>query len=241
MFGHVKGAFTDARRDRKGRFEVAHGGTIFLDEIGELDPSSQVKLLRVLQDRTFEVLGSSVPRTTDIRVISATNRNVAELIEKGEFREDLLYRLNLIAVHLPPLRERPADVLLLADHFLRVVSRIYRRTDLRIGDEARKWLQGSHWPGNIRQLKHVIERAVLMSGKDVFDVEDFVLPLAMEGKERPLEPLPAAGAMTLDEIEKRMILKCVEHYGGNLSKAAEALGLSRPALYRRLEKYGIQA
>ena len=240
MFGHVKGAFTDARQDRKGRFEMAHGGTIFLDEIGDLDPSSQVKMLRVLQDRTYEALGSSVPRTVDVRVVSATNRNIAELVARGELREDLLYRLNLIAVHLPPLRERPADIPLLAAHFLRAAAQIYRRS-LSMTERAVRWLQAMHWPGNVRQLKHLIERAVLMAAGDSLDVEDFTLPLEMEAKERPHETLPAAGAMTLDEIERNMILKCIERYGGNLSKVAEALGLSRPALYRRLEKYGIHA
>ncbi|HNC46351.1 MAG TPA: sigma-54 dependent transcriptional regulator, partial [Acidobacteriota bacterium] len=141
MFGHVRGAFTDARTDRKGRFEMANGGTIFLDEIGDLDPNSQVKMLRVLQDRTYEVLGSSVTRTVDVRVISATNRNLPELVETGAFREDLLYRLNLIAIHLPALRERPSDIPLLARHFVQSMARVYRRSELSISDGALNWLQ----------------------------------------------------------------------------------------------------
>jgi DNA-binding NtrC family response regulator len=240
MFGHVKGAFTDARQDRRGRFDVAHGGTIFLDEIGDLDPSSQVKLLRVLQDRTYEALGSSVPKTVDVRIISATNRNLMELVERGDFREDLLYRLNLIAVHVPPLRERPGDIPLLASHFLEATGQVYRR-NLSMSGRAVKGFEAMSWPGNVRQLKHLIERAVLMTTGDSLDIEDFTLPLGMEAREGPQDSLPAAGAMTLDEIERNMILKCVERYGGNLSKVAEALGLSRPALYRRLEKHGIQA
>jgi two-component system NtrC family response regulator len=239
MFGHVRGAFTDARQDRQGRFELANGGTIFLDEIGELDPSGQVKLLRVLQDRTYEPLGSSVSRSVDIRVISASNRNLSDLVDRGEFREDLLYRLNLIAINLPSLRERPGDIPLLVNHFLRNIGRVYRGKELAITEAALRWLQGMKWPGNVRQLKHLVERTVLMAGKDLLEVDDFVLPMEMEAGESKKEVLPAAGTMTLDEIEKSMILKCMEQYGGNITKVAEVLGLSRPALYRRFEKYGI--
>jgi DNA-binding NtrC family response regulator len=237
MFGHVKGAFTDAKQDRKGRFAVAHSGTIFLDEIGELDPPSQVKLLRVLQDRTYEVLGSSSTRSVDVRVISATNRNLAQLVEHGDFREDLLYRLNLITIHVPPLRERLGDIPLLARHFLEGVASTYGK-EVAATPSALGWLQNQSWPGNVRQLKHLIERTVLIAGKDQLEAEDFDLAMEMETR-APQDPLPSAGAMTMDEIEKSMILKCMKHYGGNISKVAEALGLSRPALYRRFEKYGI--
>jgi DNA-binding NtrC family response regulator len=240
MFGHVKGAFTDARQDRRGRFEVASGGTIFLDEIGDLDPNSQVKMLRVLQDRTYEVLGSSVTRSVEVRVVSATNRNLAEMVEQGAFREDLLYRLNLIAIHLPPLRERPSDIPELAEHFLDAVARVYRRGDLRISDAALRWMQGMPWPGNIRQLRQLIERAILVSGKDVLEVEDFRLPMEMDAADTRRSPLPEVGSMTMEDIEKAMILKCLSHYSGNISKVAESLGLSRAALYRRFEKYGIK-
>ncbi|MBS1812538.1 MAG: sigma-54-dependent Fis family transcriptional regulator [Acidobacteria bacterium] len=240
MFGHVKGAFTDARADRKGRFELADGGTIFLDEIGDLDASAQVKLLRVLQDRTYEVLGSSITRTVDIRVISATNRNLAEMVSSGHFREDLLYRLNLIAVHLPPLRERSSDIPLIANHFLTSMAKVYRRADLSISDGALKWLQSLPWPGNIRQLKHLIERTILVSGKEVLEVDDFRLPMEMEASDSHKDSLPQVGSMTLDEIEKAMILKALKHHGGNISRVAEALGMSRAALYRRFEKYGIE-
>ncbi|MBX7222104.1 MAG: sigma-54 dependent transcriptional regulator [Blastocatellia bacterium] len=240
MFGHVRGAFTDARQDRKGRFEIAHGGTIFLDEIGDLDTNSQVKMLRVLQDRTYEVLGNSSTRTVDVRVISATNRNLAEMVEQGTFREDLLYRLNLIAVHLPALRERPGDIPRLAAHFAQAMGNIYRRPGLNISPKAYAWLQNLPWPGNIRQLRQVIERTVLMSTRDQLDIEDFTLAFEMgqHEKARP-EPAPALGSMTLDEMEKAMIVKSLEQHGGNISKVAEALGLSRAALYRRFEKYGI--
>jgi DNA-binding NtrC family response regulator len=239
MFGHVKGAYTDAHQDRKGRFEMAQGGTIFLDEIGELEPSSQVKLLRVLQDRTYEVLGSSLPRTVDVRIISATNRNLADLVEREAFREDLLYRLNLIAIHLPPLRERREDIPRLANYFLENIGAVYRRRDLAISQAALWWLQGLEWPGNIRQLKQWIERTLLVSGKDVLEVEDFAAVGEMDLPQFRKEALPAAGSLTLEQIEKAMILKCLEQYPGNISKVAEALGLSRQALYRRFEKYGI--
>ncbi|MSS70184.1 MAG: sigma-54-dependent Fis family transcriptional regulator [Candidatus Latescibacteria bacterium] len=241
MFGHVKGAFTDARQDRKGRFEVADGGTIFLDEIGDLDPACQVKLLRVLQDRTYEPLGSSAPRTVDIRVISATNRDLPERVEKGDFREDLLYRLNLIAVHLPPLRERSNDIPLLAEHFLQVIGSVYRRNSLSISDAALRWLGGLSWPGNVRQLKQVIERTILMTSGDILEAEDFERALSTQSDEGRRDLLPAVGSMTMDELEKAMILKCLDHHQGNISRVAEALDLSRAALYRRFEKYGIQS
>jgi two-component system NtrC family response regulator len=244
MFGHIRGAFTDAKQDRKGRFEVASGGTIFLDEIGDLDPGSQVKLLRVLQDRTYEVLGSSQTRTVDVRVVSATNRNLPEMVAHGQFREDLLYRLNLIAIHLPNLRERPDDIPLIAGRFLENLAKVYRRAHLTISDSALRWLQHQPWPGNVRQLRHVIERALLISGKDTLEKEDFEMTVAMdsriESREENQEALPQVGAMTLDDMEKAMILKAMKHYGSNISKVAEALGLSRAALYRRFEKFEIK-
>ena len=238
MFGHVRGAFTDASADRKGRFETADGGTIFLDEIGDLDASSQVKLLRVLQDRTYEVLGSSVKSTVDVRVVAATNRNLAERVERGEFREDLLYRINLIAVHLPPLRERRDDIPILAASHLRTLAEIYRRDRLAITPAALRWLQGLSWPGNVRQLRQWIERTALVTSRSLLDVEDFTATAAMERPEQS-DPLPPVGSLTLDEIEKAMIEKSLRHHGGHLTRVAESLGLSRAALYRRLEKYGI--
>jgi DNA-binding NtrC family response regulator len=241
MFGHVKGAFTDARADRKGRFEMADRGTIFLDEIGEVDPAAQVKLLRVLQDRSYEVLGSSATRTVDVRVVSATNRDLGEQVEKGQFREDLLYRLNLIAVRLPALRERRGDVRLLARHFLDLSARSYRRNPIAITDRALGWLEDQPWPGNIRQLKQTIERAVLVVDGDRLDVGDLVALSGLEEREaRGGTALPSPGTMTLDEMEKAMIVKCMRHYEGNVTKVAEALGLSRAALYRRFEKYGLE-
>ena len=240
MFGHVRGAFTDARQDRKGRFEVADGGTIFLEEIGEVDQASQVKLLRVLQDRTYEVLGSSRARTVDVRVVSATNRALHELVGRGEFREDLLYRLNLITIQLPPLRERRTDIPRLTAHVLSMAAEIYQRDVSVIAPRAMEWLKTQNWPGNIRQLRQTIERAVVMSDGQELILDDFVAVRDLESRERRDASLPDAGTMTLDEIERGMIVKCLKHYDGNLSRVAEALGLSRAALYRRLEKYGIE-
>jgi two-component system, NtrC family, response regulator len=240
MFGHVRGAFTDARADRKGRFDLAHGGTIFLDEIGDLDPASQVKMLRVLQDRTFEVLGSSQRREVDVRVVSATNRALPDMVARGEFREDLLYRINLITIHLPPLRERPDDIPLLASRFLQAAAAAYRRDAVVLTPAAARWLQAQPWPGNVRQLQQAVERAVLVDTRDRLDVESFTeLAAAGAASNAAADSLPEVGAMTIDEIERAMILKSLRHHGGNISRVAESLGLSRPALYRRFEKYEI--
>jgi transcriptional regulator with PAS, ATPase and Fis domain len=239
MFGHVRGAFTDARSDRKGRFEVAHGGTIFLDEIGELDAGSEVKLLRVLQDRTYEVLGSSLARTVDVRVVSATNRTLPDLVARGEFREDLLYRINLITLHLPPLRERPDDIPVLASRFVQAVSHSYGRDDLTMTTAALAWLRRQPWPGNVRQLRQWIERAALVGTHAALDVADFEAIATMEPRDAARDALPAVGSMTMEEIERAMILKSMRHHGGNITRMAESLGLSRAALYRRFEKYGI--
>ena len=241
MFGHVRGAFTDARADRKGRFEVAHGGTIFLDEIGELDAGSQVKLLRVLQDRTYEVLGSSQTRTVDVRVISATNRTLAELVERGEFREDLLYRINLITVHLPPLRERPDDIPVLASRFVQaVVPQLRPRRPRHHARPRSRWLRRQPWPGNVRQLRQWIERAALVGTHAAPRRRRTSRPSSPWSRATPpRDALPAVGSMTMDEIEQAMIVKSLKHHGGNITRVAESLGLSRAALYRRFEKYGI--
>jgi DNA-binding NtrC family response regulator len=241
MFGHVKGAFTDARADRKGRFELSDGGTIFLDEIGELEPQAQVKLLRVLQDRSYEVLGSSLTRSVDVRVVSATNRELPELVARGQFREDLLYRLNLIQIHLPPLRERASDIALLAQRFVSTFAQVYGRDALALSPAALRVLQAQPWPGNVRQLRQWIERAVLVSRRDVLEPADLEAITAMEARGAPRDPLPPVGSMTLDEIERAMIVKSLAHHAGNLTKVAASLGMSRPALYRRLEKFGIGA
>ncbi|AEW00321.1 sigma-54-dependent Fis family transcriptional regulator [Niastella koreensis] len=239
MFGHIRGAFTDAKTDRTGRFELAHKGTIFLDEIGDLDLSSQVKLLRVLQDRTYEVLGSSRTKTVDMRVVCGTNKNLDSMVAAGTFREDLFYRINLISIHLPPLRERPTDIPLLVQFFIGNLKEIYNRPQLTVTREAMKWLQQLPWPGNIRQLKNLVERSVLMSRKDNLDMEDFRIQPELPAAKKGTVQLPQVGALTLEEIEVLMIKKALDFHRNKISKAAESLGLTRSSLYRRLDKYNI--
>lgn len=241
MFGHKRGAFTDAHRDRSGKFAAADGGTILLDEIGELDARSQVKLLRVLQDRTFEPLGSDTTHKLDLRVICATNRDLRLAVAEGAFREDLLYRINLITLNLPALSERPADIPLLAGHFLARAAAAFGKSDepRQITPEARAWLTQQAWPGNVRQLEQFLARAVLMAGTTSLDLATCNRIAAMDATETEGAAIPAVGAMTVDEVEKAMIERSLRHHEGNISKAAESLGLSRAALYRRLEKYRI--
>jgi DNA-binding NtrC family response regulator len=239
MFGHVRGAFTDARSDRTGRFEMANKGTIFLDEIGDLDAGSQVKLLRVLQDRTYEILGSSRTKTVDIRVICATNRNLSEMVSKGIFREDLLYRINLITVKLPALRERPGDIPLLVDFFLKNLQEIYNRPGLSVSPNAIKWMTRLSLPGNIRQLKNLVERTVLVNKKDLLEETDFKSQHEQTLGKKPTLQLPEVGVLTLEEVEIMMIKKAMEFHNNRISKAARSLGLTRSALYRRLDKYNM--
>ena len=239
MFGHVRGAFTDARYDRIGRFEMANKGTIFLDEIGDLDAASQVKLLRVLQDRTYEVLGSSRTKTVDTRIVCATNRNLEEMVEKQSFREDLLYRINLITIKLPALKERPGDIPLLVNFFVNNLREIYNRPALNVSSDAMKWLQQLQLPGNIRQLKNLVERSVLVSKKDYLDVADFQSQLETSPKKSGQLQLPAVGSITLEELEIQMIRKAMEFHKNRITRSAKALGITRSALYRRLEKYNI--
>ena len=238
MFGHVRGAFTDARYDRTGRFEMAHKGTIFLDEIGDLELSSQVKLLRVLQDRTYEILGSSRTKIVDTRVICATNRTLEEMVLAKTFREDLLYRINLITVHLPSLRERPSDIPLLVNFFLQNLSTIYNRP-LSILPDAMRWLQQLQLSGNIRQLKNLVERTVLVSSHNTLEVNDLKTNYAPLTKKEETTALPKVGTMTLEEMEKEMIQRAMDFHKSNVARASRALGLTRAALYRRLEKFGM--
>ncbi|MCL1932564.1 MAG: sigma-54 dependent transcriptional regulator [Candidatus Azobacteroides sp.] len=237
MFGHKKGAFTDAHYDRAGRFETADKGSIFLDEIGELDANCQVKLLRVLQDQTFEVLGDSKPRQVDVRVISATNRNLQEMVASGAFREDLFYRINLITIRVPSLRERTEDIPLLVNHFLQLQIRENHLKPVEITSDAVAFLKSLPFPGNIRELKNLVDRTLLVSGKSVLTSDDF----ERQYEQNPVKISSAKSdvLLPLEEMEKNMILKAFELYGDNYSKVAAALGLTRQALYRRLEKYGI--
>ena len=237
MFGHKKGAFTDAHYDRKGRFELADGGSIFLDEIGDLDMVSQVKLLRVLQDHTFESLGDSRPKQVDTRIICATNRNLPQMVQQGEFREDLFYRINLITVQMPALRERREDIPLLVEYFARQQARQNGLEPVEISAEAMEYLSRRPYPGNVRELKNFVERTILVSQQPHLTEVDF--------KNQYVEIAAKTGVHdtsvhSLEEIEKQMILRALELYGGNLSKVATALGLSRQAVYRRLEKYAIR-
>ena len=239
MFGHRKGAFTDAYSDRMGSFERANGGTIFLDEIGDLDLKSQVKLLRVLQDKTYQTLGDSRIKTVDVRVICATNHDLKTMVQKGTFREDLFYRINLITLNLPALRERRSDIPRLVDHFLEEIRKVYEVEMISVTHDALKWLTGLPFPGNIRELKNLVERTWLMSGKREMGIAVMEAALQQVSVQQVKGELPPPGTMTLDEIEKEMIIRSIAQYKNNLSKVASSLGLSRGTLYRRLEEYGI--
>ena len=238
MFGHKKGVFTDASADRTGRFEMADKGTIFLDEIGDLDLSCQVKLLRVLQDQTFEVLGDSRPRKTDIRVVSATNADLRKMVNERTFREDLFYRVNLITVKLPALRERREDIPLLVRHFADRQAETNGLPRTEFSADAMQFLSRLPYPGNIRELKNLVERTILVSGKPTLDASDFDAQYIRHNDQKAAESTSFIG-MTLDEIERQTILQALERHKGNLSQVAMALGISRAALYRRLEKHNI--
>jgi DNA-binding NtrC family response regulator len=232
LFGHIKGAFTDAKADRVGRFELADGGTIFLDEIANVPLSQQAKLLRVLETGELERVGSSRTRKVDVRVISATNADLHAESATGKFREDLLFRLNTIEIHLPPLRERREDVPPLSMHFLAQYSKRYRKTISGFEPSAMQVMLDYAWPGNVRELDHSIERGVLMSQGNTIRASDLSL--------RPPRETPhKLEDMSLEDVEAFLIKKALSRYTGNVSQAAEALGLSRSALYRRLEKYGL--
>jgi len=237
MFGHKKGSFTDAVADRMGRFQMAEGGTIFLDEIAELSLSSQVKLLRVLQEHTYEVLGESKTLKADVRVICATNRNLTEMLKAGTFREDLYYRINLIHLHVPALRQRVTDIPLLANHFIRQSGYTYKLPEMQLSKEAASYLKKQSFPGNIRELKNLMERCILMKTGQVIEQKD--LEIHLENLQGHTKTNAKAGLATLDEIEKEAIIKAMEVYKGNVSRVARTLGLSRGALYRRFEKHRI--
>ena len=231
LFGHVKGAFTDAKVDRIGRFELADRGTLFLDEIANVPLGQQAKLLRVLQTGEFERVGSSKTRRADVRIISATNADVNEEVAERRVREDLLFRLNTVEIHIPPLRQRQDDIAPLATHFLLEHSRRYRKSLKGFDEAAMRRLTEHSWPGNVRELEHGVERAVLMAEGERVRVADLDLKLAPEGAGSRLED------MSLEEVECHLIKKALARYDRNVSKAAKALGLSRTALYRRLERY----
>ncbi|MGE3731635.1 MAG: sigma-54-dependent transcriptional regulator [Lysobacterales bacterium] len=243
MFGHVKGAFTDAKQDRVGRFELADGGSLFLDEIGNIPLAQQAKLLRVLEDGELERVGSSRTLKVNVRVIAATNADLDVEIASGRFRKDLLFRLNTVEIRLPPLRERPEDLPRMAESFLAGFAHKYQRDGLRIAPSALRELLAYPWPGNVRELSHVIERAVLMADGDL--IADFGLaPVAAAlpaGAGEAPAPTSGASASTIEQAEALMVRAALEQCAGNVQQAARQLGLSRGALYRRLEKFGLRA
>src|SRR6266498_5947916 len=229
LFGHVKGAFTDAKADRVGRFELADGGTLFLDEIANLTPSQQTRLLRVLETGDFERVGSSRTRRADVRIISATNADIRAEVAAGRFRQDLLFRLNTIEIRLPPLRERGEDIPALALHFLARHARRYHKDIRRFDAAALQAMLDHPWPGNVRELDHAVERATLMARGEAIGMRDLGLRAGGDGG-------PSLEQMSLEEVERVLVQKAMARYAGNVSHAARALGLSRSALYRRLEK-----
>jgi len=234
MFGHAKGAFTDAREARAGRFELADGGTLFLDEVGNLPPPQQAKLLRVLESGEYERVGENRTRSSKVRLIAATNADLPEMVERGEFRRDLYFRLNTIELDIPALRERPADILPLAERFLARSNRKYQRNTV-FSAEARRALNAHSWPGNVRELAHAVERAVLLCGQAPIEPPNLMLQPAA-GRE--------SGSYTirpLEELEKQAIEQALARFEGDVNEAAEALGLSRSAMYRRLEKFRIRS
>jgi len=232
LFGHVKGAFTDAREDRKGKFELASGGTLFLDEIGNLPLYSQSKLLNVLQSRKISRVGSNRQIPVDIRLICATNCNLAEMASENKFREDLLYRINTIVIEVPPLRDRVDDIPILANHFLRAYCEKYNRSPMRINTHALEKLANYSWPGNVRELQHSIEKAVIMSDSAV------LLPSDFEFKPQVSRNSPQH-EMTLEEMEKKLIIESLKRNANNLSVVASKLGITRQTLYNKMRKYNL--
>jgi len=232
LFGHKKGAFTDAREDRPGRFELANDGTLFLDEIGNLSMSLQSKLLSALQSRQVTRVGSNQSLPVNIRLICATNMPLSKMVTEGTFRQDLLYRINTVEIHVPPLCERVEDIALLAEHYLNYYSKKYHKQVTSIAPEALDKLKRYAWPGNIRELQHAIERAVIMTDSPSLQDTDFLLS-------RSVSAAANSNTLNLDEVEKSAIVKALNMHNGNISKAAEELGLTRASLYRRMEKYGI--
>ena len=231
LFGHEKGAFTDAKEARNGRFEIASGGTLFLDEISNLSLPLQAKLLRVLEERKVVRLGSHKPKTVDIRLICASNAPLYEMVSKNRFRQDLLYRINTVEIHLPPLRERGEDIVRLAEHFIARYGRKYQKSSMKISAAAMKKLQKHHWPGNIRELRHTMERAVIMGEGTVLGLDEFLF--AEPEKKEMFKNF------NLEHVKKTVIQKVLKKHHGNISHSAKELGLTRAALYRRMNKYDL--
>ncbi len=235
LFGHKKGAFTDAKEDRAGRFEVANKGSLFLDEIGNLSLPLQSKLLTVIQSREVTRIGANKPMAIDIRLICATNMPLYDMVGENTFRQDLLYRINTVEIQLPPLRERLEDIPLLVDHFVSQYASKYRKAVSKVAPTTTKKLQKYSWPGNIRELQHAIERAIIMSDSDTLNPEDFFFL----SQKQDVASVPEPETFNLDDVEKGVIERVIDKHNGNISKAAKELGLTRASLYRRLEKYGL--
>jgi two-component system response regulator HydG len=233
LFGHTRGAFTDAGKEKAGRFEVAAGGTLFLDEIGNLGLQMQIKLLKVLEERQITRVGSNLPRAIDIRLISATNQPLYEMTRSKEFREDLLYRINTVEIRIPPLRERTGDIPLLAEHFIRLYSQKYQKPGVRISRSTYLRLENYPWPGNTRELRHAIERAVILSEGKSLDFTDLFRHYSPDVRS------DSRSDLNLQEMERRFILKAISRNHGNMTRAAADLGIARAALYRRLQKHGL--
>jgi Nif-specific regulatory protein len=239
LFGHEKGAFTSAVATRKGRFELAHNGTIFLDEIGDLSPTTQVKLLRVLQDKQFERVGGNQTIRTNVRIVAATNRDLEQLMNDGQFREDLYYRLNVFPIHLTPLRDRKSDIILLADHFVEKYSKQNYKSIKRISTPAINLLMSYHWPGNVRELENCVERAVLLSSDDV--VHGHHLPPSLQSAESTGTSFTDTLQDALDSLEKEMVIEALKSNYGNIAKAARQLGITERIMGLRVKKYGINS
>lgn len=231
LFGHSKGAFTDAKEDKPGRFEVASNGTLFLDEIGNLSLPLQSKLLTAIQKKEITRIGSNTHIPVDIRLICATNMPVKEMVDKSEFRQDLYFRINTVEIHVPPLRERLDDIPLLSDHFLEMYRKKYKKPDMKINAEAIKKLKKYAWPGNIRELQHIIERTVIMSNSNILNASDFVLNISEASSQN-------RNNLNLEEVEKQTIEKALKKHNYNISTAAKELGLGRTTMYRKMTKYG---
>jgi len=234
LFGYVKGAFTDAKEDRAGRFEIANKGTLFLDEIGNIPLGLQSKLLTVLQSRKVTRVGSVTSKPIDIRLVCATNQSLNDMVGSGDFRQDLLFRINTIEIHLPALRDRKEDIPLLTEHFVKLYSKKYHKAEKKISESTLQKLQEYRWPGNVRELQHSVERAVILSDSSELEPSDFMLIKQDDsGEEMHIEDY------NLEEVEKMVLRKAMKKHAGNISKAADELGLTRASLYRRLEKYGL--
>ncbi len=232
LFGYEKGAFTDARTAKPGKLETADGGTVFLDEIGNLSKGTQQKLLTLIEKRELSRLGSNAHKRVDIRILAATNADLAAMVANGAFRQDLLYRINTIELHLPPLRQRGNDIALLAEHFARLISARYKIEPVTLSPSARAKLLGHDWPGNVRELQHVIERAIVLASKPMLDASD--IEFARSAPAKPMQE-----TLNLETLEQSAIMKAIKRSNGNLSQAASLLGISRFALYRKIEKFGL--